>query len=36
MPLGDCDLIAVTNTYLLLVRTYHANVAKMKEVQKTP
>jgi len=34
LPLADCDLIATSNTYPLLVRGYQMNVQKMQEIDK--
>jgi cation diffusion facilitator CzcD-associated flavoprotein CzcO len=34
LPLADCDLIAASSTYPLLVRGYQLNVAKMQEIDK--
>lgn len=34
LPIEDCDLIAATSTYPLLVRGYQANVRKMQEIDK--
>jgi cation diffusion facilitator CzcD-associated flavoprotein CzcO len=34
LPLEDCDLIAATSTYPLLVRGYQMNVKKMREIDR--
>lgn len=34
LPLRDCDLIAVSGTYPLLVRGYQTNVKRMQEIDK--
>ncbi len=34
LPVEDCDLIAATSTYPLLIRSYQAAVAKIKEIDR--